>query len=232
MATTIGSLSNPLGCILGYGLGSLFVFDSDLDDIVVGKEHVRYYLWFSAILITCLNIPILLFFIQKPKEFPSEAAMQNESIKFSFKDDLKLLMKNKNYWWFTLSWMMTYSTYTVLGAILNELVSPFNFTPANTSVMGATFILSGLLSSFVVGGLLTKTRKYLLIYKVQCVLILMAIIAIPVTLPTENMLIFNTNVAALGALLLPMIPFGFSFSIEISYPVSEAMSNGILILIS
>lgn len=110
--------------------------------------------------------------------------MQTESIKFSFKDDIKLLIKNKNYWWFTLSWMNMYGIYTVLGAILNQLVSPYHFTPANTSIMGTTFILSGLVSSFVIGGLLEKTRKYLFIYKVLCVLILIATFSIVVTLPT------------------------------------------------
>ena len=37
MATTIGSLANPLGVILGMGLGSVWVHDSDRDHPKLGK---------------------------------------------------------------------------------------------------------------------------------------------------------------------------------------------------
>ena len=33
LATTIGALSNPFGCILGFMLGSLYVSDADKDNI-------------------------------------------------------------------------------------------------------------------------------------------------------------------------------------------------------
>lgn len=35
-----------------------------------------------------------------------------------------------------------------------------------------------------------------------------------------------------GFFTLPVIPLGYSFSVELTYPVSEAMSNGIMVLVS
>lgn len=55
-------------------------------------------------------------------------------------------------------------------------------------------------------------------------------IVIYFTLPTRNFLLFNANIATLGFFILPVIPVGYSFSIELTYPVSEVMSNGIIIL--
>ena len=45
-----------------------------------------------------------------------------------------------------------------------------------------------------------------------------------------NMILLTLNVAIIGFLLLPIIPLGYGFSIELTYPVSEAMSNGVLML--
>jgi hypothetical protein len=35
-----------------------------------------------------------------------------------------------------------------------------------------------------------------------------------------------------GFFLLPIIPLGYGFSIELSYPVSESMTNGVMMLFS
>ena len=74
MATTIGALSNPLGCILGFILGSVWVSDADVRDRALGHEHVLDYLKFTAILATIFCVPTVLFFKEKPKYFPSESA--------------------------------------------------------------------------------------------------------------------------------------------------------------
>jgi len=43
---------------------------------------------------------------------------------------------------------------------------------------------------------------------------------------------FDLNIAFLGYFILPIIPVGYSFAIEVTFPVSEAMSNGIMMLCS
>ena len=52
------------------------------------------------------------------------------------------------------------------------------------------------------------------------------------TLPTGNIYLVLVNISLVGFFLLPIIPLGFGFSIEVTYPVSEAMSNGVLMLFS
>ena len=50
------------------------------------------------------------------------------------------------------------------------------------------------------------------------------------TLPTRRLFYVNLNLAILGAVLVPIVPLGFSFSVELTHPVSEAMSNGVIVL--
>ena len=53
-----------------------------------------------------------------------------------------------------------------------------------------------------------------------------------ITLPTSNLFLVLVNISLVGFFLLPIIPLGYGFSIELTYPVSEAMSNGVLMLFS
>ena len=48
------------------------------------------------------------------------------------------------------------------------------------------------------------------------------------TLPTRNFGILCPSMAVVGFFTLPMLPVGYAFGVEVSYPVSQAMSNGIM----
>ena len=51
-------------------------------------------------------------------------------------------------------------------------------------------------------------------------------------MPTESFAILAPNIAVLGFFILPIIPVGYGFCSELTFPVSEAMSNGIMGLFS
>jgi FLVCR family feline leukemia virus subgroup C receptor-related protein len=128
--------------------------------------------------------------------------------------------------------MFMYGVYTCLGAIINDLVSKFGFKSTDSSIMGACFIISGLVGSFIFSGLLDKHKKYLLQLRVVCFFTLGLFCFSFVTLKTGSLLLVSINISIVGFFLLPIIPLGFGFSIELTYPVSEAMSNGVIMLFS
>ena len=74
IATTVGSLSIPLGCIMGMVTGPFFILDRDKVNHAQGKEHVNKYMFVSAVIITIMNVGVLLFFTERPKIYPSKAA--------------------------------------------------------------------------------------------------------------------------------------------------------------
>ena len=75
LATTIGSLSIPLGCIMGMVLGPVFIPEIDKYQHENGKEDITFYLMISAIACTLLSIWCILFFREKPNKYPSRSAM-------------------------------------------------------------------------------------------------------------------------------------------------------------
>jgi len=130
------------------------------------------------------------------------------------------------------SFNMLYSVYTCLGAIVNNLVAPFGYTSKDSSIFGVAFILSGLISSAVVSGYLDKTNKYLKTMKVLCFGTLICSACMLITLPSKNVWLLTINISVVGIFILPIIPTCYNFGTELTYPVSEAMTNGFMLFFS
>jgi nitrate/nitrite transporter NarK len=258
LATTIGSLANPFGCIMGLVLGPIFIPDVDGDkanplkhfkvhcelnpfapdcepDKQPGIDDTCHYMMVAAIIITALCIPLIIFMEEQPPKYPSKASQEMSATKFDFKQEIKELGKNKNFFWISVCFMLMYGLYTTIGAIINTMVSPYGYTGSDSGIFGACFILCGLVGSFMQGALLDKYGKYLLLLKGICFGVFFFFLGFFYTLQDKgegnwNMILLTINVSVIGFLLLPIIPLGYGFSIELTYPVSEAMSNGVLML--
>ena len=51
-----------------------------------------------------------------------------------------------------------------------------------------------------------------------------------ITLPSGNVPLYAVNTALIGFFAIPITPLCFAFTVELSYPVHESISNGMLIL--
>jgi hypothetical protein len=52
------------------------------------------------------------------------------------------------------------------------------------------------------------------------------------TLPSKNVLLFSLNLGLIGITVIPIIPVSYAFAVELTFPVQEAISNGMMILAS
>ena len=149
-----------------------------------------------------------------------------------FVKDVKEMYKSKSYIFLTISYTFLYGIYTSLGGVVSQMTSPYGYSPVDNAIFGATFILCGVIGSFVFGFLIDKTSKYQTILRV---VIIIGVVSIPFTfftLPSGNGFLFAFNLVFLGIAVIPIIPIAYSYSVELTYPVSEAMSNGMMIMFS
>jgi len=219
---------------MGMVTGPFFISDRDKVHHSEGRQHVNSYMMISAIIITIMNVGVLLLFEERPKIYPSKAAQISTKVQFDMKKDLKLILHNKNYIFLTITYAMLYGVYTCLGAIINNLVSAYGFGSVDASIFGAVFIVSGLVGSFVISGFLDKYNAYIKTLRLVCFSSLFWGSCLRFTLPLgpEYMLYAAINIGIAGFSIIPIIPVAYSFSVELTYPVSEAMSNGSLMLAS
>jgi len=66
------------------------------------------------------------------------------------------LSENYNYYFCVITFMCLYGVYTCLGAVINNIVSHYGFSAIDSSILGATFIIFGLIGSFYFSHMLDK----------------------------------------------------------------------------
>jgi len=122
----------------------------------------------SAVITTMMNLCLIIFYREKPEFYPSKAAKQATAVEFSMKNDATQLVKNKNYIFLLVTYSLLYGVYTCLGAVINNLVTPYGFDSSASSIFGAVFIVSGLIGSFIFSSFLDKNQTYLKILRIVC----------------------------------------------------------------
>lgn len=243
MATALGVFGNQLGVGLGFLVPPLLVPDpaAILDDKDIMEEMTKgwYRLLVSiASISTVLLILVLLFYKKAPPTPPSKAQlalqeeMQHES---DYVQSLKSLMTNPHYCLILLSYGFNTGSYYAIGTLLNliildEFPEGEERTKANANVgwIGLTFVLTGLAGSVFAGMCLDKWKKYkwttLVIYA-SC---LISTLVYTFTLKLRNLILDYITIGVMGFFMTGYLPIGFEFAAEITYPVPEGTSTGLL----
>jgi hypothetical protein len=161
-----------------------------------------------------------MFFKEKPVNFPSKSAKELKNTEFRFKEDLTLLVKNKNFLRLNVPFVMSYSVHHTMSAVLSSILTPFDYTAREASFIGITYILCGITGAFYFSAVLDKKKMYLQSLKIVSWGSLFAWSTGFFTLPSKNFPILCCSMSVVGFMTLPMLPVGYSFGVEISHPVS------------
>jgi predicted MFS family arabinose efflux permease len=139
------------------------------------------------------------------------------------------LFKNKNYIYMFLSFNFLYGLYCAISGVISSFTDPYGYTPGNISVVCIVFSIAGIFNSFFIGTLLDKYQCY---KKTLVFLSFASIITLSLSfwsLPTGNIVLAGGTMVFTGASLIPIVTVCFSFAAELSYPVPESYSIGIMI---
>ncbi|CDW79334.1 UNKNOWN [Stylonychia lemnae] len=218
--------STWFGCVMGFVVPAFFLGGDGNQ-----KDAFMEYLLVQNIMVTILSIPILLTAKDKPKNPPSLSAMRIEP-KLQFGKEIKNLVSNKSYLLLSGTFTFLYGIYTSLGAVVSSVTTPFGFNAVDNSIFGATFIFFGVVGSFFFGVMLDKTAKYKFIVCLTSTLACCFISLAFWTLQSENVVLFSVNLACIGFFVIPIIPTSYAFAVELTYPVPESISNGMMIMVS
>jgi hypothetical protein len=232
IATMLTSLSLPMGAVIGFVLPFAFIGDDDGVDTPENRDKIAKYILVQNIFIMVISIPI--FFIVKNKPFiaPSISALkmrhqESESTLVAF----RLLIKNKNYMLLTFSFMGTYITYICFGAVLGQISSQFGYKASSNQYFGMAYIICGVIGSMVHANLLDKHKAY----KKQMMFIvisnLVGVLTLGALIGLSKVWITIIIVGFFGASQLPMIGIGYQFAVEVTYPINDNSSIGLLQLI-
>jgi hypothetical protein len=137
-------------------------------------------------------------------------------------------MKNKSFLCLLLAFSMVQGALNALATLIDLISRPYGFSSFDNSVFGGLLIICGLVGAGVVGAIVTVTHKYKLTLIINCLITLATFIVFVFTLNFKSMIISSIAVGLVGLTLTPTLPISYEYGIEITFPVGEAMTGGLL----
>ncbi|XP_050424866.1 feline leukemia virus subgroup C receptor-related protein 2-like isoform X1 [Adelges cooleyi] len=234
-ACSLGVFGNQLGAALGFLIPPMMVHDSEnLDEI--GNELWTMFLSF-AIVNSIVFILVLWLLKAEPALAPSHAQIvqrQNRDdptiVNDAFISSMKALMKTNGYVLLLISYGINVGAFFAISTLLNQFILLyFPGHEEDVGRIGLTLVLCGLGGSILCGYILDKTHLYkettLVIY--ASTLVSMVIYTFSLANSKSIWTIYITA-SLLGLFMTGYLPVGFELAIEMTYPIAEGTSSGLL----
>lgn len=177
-------------------------------------------------MITVIAVPFI--FIIKERPTKPASALSIGKRPFNFSTDVKFLIKNPSYILLTCSFSFIFGIYLTVGNLVGPLYAFSGYSASKISMVGVIFVLFGVIASMITGVLLDKYKKYLLFLRLICFASTVFIGLLVFTIKASFFL--NTvTVALVGFTMVPILPTGYSFAVELTHPTNPALVNGLMI---
>lgn len=180
----------------------------------------------QAIIGVIVLVMLLIFLKEKPKTPPSASSDDADEKKDVWEENKKI-MKDKNFIKLIVTFGILFGTINTYGTIIGIITNKFGYSDDNASLFGAVFIIGGLIGCAILGAFVEVTRKY------KTAMIMIGVIAVLAPLGLMGTL-FTGEVwpVCIGAFVLgfdlAILPVGIDFGVEITYPIAEPISTGLL----
>ena len=170
---------------------------------------------------------VLHFFRNKPHKPPSPTASQQRE---PFCKSMKLLLSNWNFILLVLTFFCIVGTLNNLATILEEIFSLYSYPNPTTfsSLVNSLNFFVGFGGSIVFAAIADRTKKFKLLmfvcaFESACVLACFTWLA-----PRRSAWLSGSLVCLFGAFNVATIPLALELGAELSYPVGEAYSSGLV----
>ncbi|XP_076823376.1 choline/ethanolamine transporter flvcr2a-like [Clavelina lepadiformis] len=228
-ACSIAVFGNQIGVAVGFLLPPRIV--PDVDDVAEIAVNLRYLFIGTAALTSALALLVIVFFKAKPDVPPSQAqAHFLENIRSeSYLDSIKQLIFSAPSLLLIISYGVNTGSFYAISTLLNqEILDQYPDKIVDAGQIGLTMVLAGVAGSVICGIWLDRTRLY---KKTTVVIYLFTLLLMGLYTGTLNLgylWVVYLSIAALGFTMTGYLPIGFEFAAEITFPVSEGSSSGLL----
>lgn len=229
LITSLFVLSNIIGSLFGI-IFNTFIFSSTFTSTSNYRDELFYYLLYESILIFILSLPTVFLFKSKPKYAPSIS--QNNQITPKFLDEFGLLFKNKNFIFLLFIIIIIVGYFNMIGVILSQYMAFYNINRDDTSIIGGVGNLLGIIGSIIGSVIIDKYKNYRIIYiiflSIGCSIQLILSFLLEFLPASYNYITIMISFFLILLYVVPCIGIGMDYACEITYPVGEMFSNGLI----
>lgn len=217
-ATTMGAVANPLGIALG------FVLPAAVNGVST-KSDVGLLMLIQASVVVPIGVLVFVLFKNKPKVPPSYTAGQERE---KFLKSIKDCFRCRSFNALLVAFSMGQGSLNALATLLEQISSPYGFNEDDNSLFGALVIVAGLVGSGLAGLIVSWNQKYKAAVLVMMFGAVGGLLAFTLTLELGSLPVSCIFCTLLGLLLMPILPISFEFVCELTYPIGEDTTGGLL----
>ena len=187
----------------------------------------------QCILVFLFCIPA--FFIEKDKPDFFSSISQNKR-KSNLLTGLKLLFQNKNFIFLLITSFFIVGYYFILGNIFNNFLYLYKITKYQCTVIYSVSITAGIISSLIISFFIDKCKKYKLFMMILCILgivfqlFLTFLLEIVESKGLNKFILGIIFYILINAVVIPFYCIIMNYACEITHPVNESFSGGILMI--
>jgi MFS family permease len=222
-ATMIASIANGVGGAIGLLVPPLFVTGNNK------SQFLTLLLFEAGLSVVCCGAA-LIFMRNRPPTPPSPSgAVKREA----FVPALKSVMTNFPFLMTLGVVSLSLGTNNVFNTVVEIVIVPYGFnsvrfTQTDAGVLGGVMTISGLLGCLITSPIVGRTRKYKLASLLINIFAAAGTFIFAFTLYVGNIFLSSFCVAVIGFGMMPISAFMIELACEVTYPVGEAMSTGLL----
>lgn len=201
-----------------------FIVPMIVSPILVKQYDMKTMLGIYAVIAIISAIIALTFAKERPLVAPGPEAPK-ESMSLA---GIKKLLSNKNFLWVLIISFISMGLFNTLMTMIEKILQPRGFTSEQAGIVGAVFVVTGIIGAVVVPMISDKLCKRIPVFIIGIMAIgpLCAGIAFLTSLP-----LILVCAATLGFLIMGMAPILFQHGAEVAYPVQEGVSFGFIMLV-
>ena len=211
------------------GLGSLAIYLGILVSMVLTPYLVS--LIGITSMLTSYGISALVsataFFICAREYPPSPAGFDHAEKHSENLSTFKKVMKNKQFLLLMVIFFIGLGVFNAVTTWIEDIIKPRGFSATQAGLIGGLMIVGGIAGALVIPTLSDRNQKRIPFIKIS---IAGSALSLLILTFTANYAILLVSSFLLGFFLLSAGPIGFQYGAEITYPVPEGTSNGMLLL--
>ncbi|KAL5471603.1 hypothetical protein EMCRGX_G029732 [Ephydatia muelleri] len=222
ICTSITSIANPVG---------LAVANIASPYLVSSPGLVPRMLWIY-IIPAAMGFVLTLISFWPGRYHSSYPVPGHHEEKQSFRSFLKGLLsvlRNKSFCVLIFVWSVAAGLFNALITLLPQFLCPYGYTNNQSGLWGALMIFVGLIGATVASCILDHTKKFKEVGVVALGLAILCLVwFMEVSILEHQSVNIAFSLCMFGFFALPVIPVCMELGVEITYPIAEATSSGLL----
>ncbi|KAL4921739.1 major facilitator superfamily domain-containing protein [Aspergillus aurantiobrunneus] len=214
-ATAVATLANPLGAALGQLINSFWATKpNEIPDMVL----------YISVMATVAALPS--FFITAGPPTPPSAS--SATTKTPLLPAFAQMLKTLEFWFILIPFGVYVGFFNSVSSLLNQILSPYNFSETDAGIAGGMLIVVGLISSAILSPITDRYKHYLGTIRTLVPIVAISYIALIFAPPSPAGIAPSYVIMAiLGASSFGLLPVVLEYLVEITYPFSPEIGSTI-----